>query len=458
MTETTSQNSRTAAFRAAIAHFINERFEAKRKGADDATAASLAARYEYSAWLADAARRVGQIQAVTHVLKATHPDARGSSFHVTPERLPQHLEIGTHSLGEHYADDIVGNAAALDVYKFLKVEVKNRRLLDWFLQDDTDLLSALHDNKATAQEWAAAFKGLVRPSSAALASHEKAKQVYWCCSGEPTDDAGFHLLQPLFSSTLAHAVHAEISEARFGEANAKARHAKWNKQPHDGIYQNYHNLVANKLGGTKPQNISQLNSERGGINYLLASLPPPPWGQERPVSFLGIDSVFSHFLRSKDAYLLIQALRQLLKSNPDPTMETRIKRERIEQELGKALAAFGLEVRYRLHAGWTRNEDCKLHLSEQLWLDPERAELPPRADHEAEDIAFTQAFEWKDWPDEVATRFARELNDILHKAKLPVGDTELKHWAKQAIVDADWPATMQRRAVLSQSAEEQTHG
>jgi CRISPR-associated protein Csy1 len=458
MTETTDQNPRIAAFSAAITHFINERYEAKQKGADEANAVSLAAKYEYSTWLADAARRVGQIQAVTHVLKATHPDARGSSFYVTPERLPQHLEIGTHSLGEHYADDIVGNAAALDIYKFLKVEVENRRLLDWFLQDDADLLSALHDNESTAQEWATAFKGLVRPPSSVLASHEKAKQVYWCCSGEPTDDAGFHLLQPLFSSTLAHAIHTEISEARFGESNTQARHAKRDKQAHDVVYRDYNNLVTRKLGGTKPQNISQLNSERGGVNYLLASLPPA-WNREHPRSFFGIDSIFSRFSRYEDVPSLIRALRQLLKSDPDPIMETRIQREHIEQALGNSLAAFGLEIQQRLQPGWTRDADCKLPLHEQLWLDPKRAQLPPREDHEEEDTAFAQAFEWKDWPDEVASHFARELNDILRKDKLPVGDIELEHWAKQAIVEVtDWPATMRRRAVSSLSAGEQAHG
>ena len=36
----------------------------------------------------------------------------------------------------------------------------------------------------------------------------------------------------------------------------------------------YASLAVQELGGTKPQNISQLNSERRGDNYLLASLPP----------------------------------------------------------------------------------------------------------------------------------------------------------------------------------------
>ncbi|WP_234420839.1 type I-F CRISPR-associated protein Csy1, partial [Xanthomonas fragariae] len=61
----------------------------------------------------------------------THPDARGSSLHVPPDSLPQHAEIGSHLLGAHYAQDVVGNAAALDVFKFLKIEVEGQGLLAW---------------------------------------------------------------------------------------------------------------------------------------------------------------------------------------------------------------------------------------------------------------------------------------------------------------------------------------
>lgn len=58
----TALTERAQVFREAITAFIAERREAKLKGNDDEEAAG---KYEYAAWLADAARRVGQIQAVT---------------------------------------------------------------------------------------------------------------------------------------------------------------------------------------------------------------------------------------------------------------------------------------------------------------------------------------------------------------------------------------------------------
>jgi CRISPR-associated protein Csy1 len=453
MIEATAPPSRTAVFRAAIAGFIRERHEAKTTGKDEA----VASRYGYGVWLADAAERVGRIHAATHIPKATHPGARGSSLLVPPATLPPRAEIGTHTLGTDFAEDVVGDAAALDVYKLLKLPVEGHRLLDWLLQDDADLLAALDDDKTIARTWADAFKALVRPADT-LASHEKAKQVYWLHAGNPTDDAGFHLLQPLFSSTLMHAVHAEIDDARFGDANKEVRQARREKQPHDGVHREYRNLAARKLGGSKPQNISQLNSERGGTNYLLDSLPPK-WQAGLPKNFFRINTALIHFRRYEGVPALLWRLCKLLQTNPEPTMETRQKREEIEQSLGEALAAFGLTVQQRLSAGWTRNADCKLPLYEQLWLDPGRAQLPPREDHEEEDAAFAAAYEWKDWPDEVATRFALEINAILRKRELPVGDVEVKHWAKQAIVEVvDWPATMRRRAVPLPSAQEAAHG
>ncbi|GFM86144.1 type I-F CRISPR-associated protein Csy1 [Pseudomonas cichorii] len=435
MDEGSRPSPRSTLFRAAITAFINERKEAKLKGSDEGDSNQAAGKYDYATWLADAARRVTQIQAVTHVLKATHPDARGSSLHVVPQSLHQHAEVGSHVLGGVYADDIVGNAAALDVYKFLKVEVEGRRLLDWLQANDPDLLNALNDDEATAHEWASAFKGLIR-SASTLASHTMAKQVYWSVSGDPTDNSGFHLLQPLFASSLAHAVHQNINDARFGEANKAARQARRDKQLHDGQYRDYRNLVTRKLGGTKPQNISQLNSERGGVNYLLASIPPI-WKQNRLRDFLKIETALDRFEHFEGVSEQIDALCKLLKSDPPQTLPTRNARKKIEHALNQSLAAFGVTSRELIEPGWSRHTDCELPLCEQLWLDPGRIDLPLRDDHLDEDQAFIAAFERNDWPDQVAKRFGQWLNAILRDIGLPVGDVELRHWTKQAIIEAD---------------------
>jgi CRISPR-associated protein Csy1 len=443
MNEELTRSPRSELFRSSITAFINARRDAKLKSKEEDTDTSQ--KYEYTTWLADAARRVPQIQAVTHVLKATHPDARGTSLHVPPDSLPQHTEVGTHALGATFDDDIVGNAAALDVFKFLKIEVEGRRLLEWMQQGDTDLSLALNADQETAQAWISAFCGLVR-SSPQTSSHEMAKQIYWLVGTNPADNAQYHLLQPLFSSSLAHAVHNEISEARFGEANTQARQAFRAKQAHPAGYRNYSGLAVRKLGGTKPQNISQLNSERGGANYLLAALPPP-WRTDDRIKILNTGSAIERFGHTPVAKALVKRLAEFLLGNPPATEPTRKTRERLEQALADELAAFGAQITAQMPAGWTQDPACTLHESEKLWLDGGRTELPLREGHEQEDAAFNAAYTWGDWPDGVAGRFANWVNERLRAAGLiAVGDVEARHWARQAIIDTAWPIPQQRRA------------
>lgn len=444
MSEKPQAQLRVGLFRTAITTFIEVRRDAKLKGDDDLEAAS---KYEYGTWLADAARRVGQIQAVTHVLKATHPDARGSSLHVVPDTLPQHREIGSHLLGEDFAEDVVGNAAALDVFKFLKTEVDGRRLLDWMQEEDADLKSALSDDDAIATEWMSAFASLVRPA-AEPTTHPMAKQVYWLVDDDPLDDTQYHLLQPLFSSTLAHAVHADIQDARFGEANKEARQAFREKKPSDAPYRDYRNLVARKLGGTKPQNISQLNSERGGVNYLLASLPPPAW-QPSGLNLLKQESAFEGLIWFGGMRELVRALSDFLGGEPDATMETRQHREILERAIAQEMAMFGAAVRGQYTAGWTRHVQCDLPRYQQLWLDPDRVELPLRDDPQqwSDDVDFNTAYDLGNWADEVAAGFGDWLNARLHAAGLvDVQLPERRYWARQAVIDVEWPVPMQRRA------------
>lgn len=448
MTEESEHARRSEGFRSAIAAFIDGRREAKLKGKEDG--AATASKYDYETWLADAARRVGQIQAVTHVLKATHPDARGSSLHVDPAGLPVHREVGSHLLGPGFAEDVVGNAAALDVFKLLKLEVDGRRLLDWMQDGDDDLRAALHADSEVASRWMGAFRNLVR-HDAQPSSHEAAKQVYWLVGEEPEDDRHYQLLQPLFSSSLAHAVHEDIREARFGERNTQARQAFRAKQAFDGDYRDYRNLVARKLGGTKPQNISQLNSERGGINYLLASLPPR-WTRERPRSLLWLDSALERFAYFEDVPKLIKALATFLATDPSQTMATRKIREEMEYALVDKLVLFAAETTVRFEPGWSRDPECVLPQCQQLWLDPERVALPVRVDpehpeSEQQDLAFIKAYDVADWPNEIAGQFATWIKDHLRAAGIVgLGDDQWRHWVGVAIVDAAWPVPMQRRA------------
>lgn len=408
-------SGRSTAIRAVIAEFLKERCNAKleKLKADDplrdVAAHTLRAQFQLSTWLEDAARRVGQIQAVTHSLKPTHPDAKGTNLYCPPASLSAQTLVGSHCLGEAFDSDVVGNAAALDVYKFLKLEHEGQTLLSRLLAGDADVVAALSDQPEQAAEWAASFTGLVQ-ARGRLASHTLAKQVYWLVGDDPVSDADFHLLAPLYASSLAHRVHAAIQDDRFSEAAKEARQARRDKQFHERPTRDYLNLAVQKLGGTKPQNVSQLNSERGGNNYLLASLPPL-WKARDLTPLLRANTLFKRFERQDGVWQALKALRDYLETNPPKTMATRDSRDELAFELISLFVLFGVAFR-SLPEGWSDDPECRLHPAEKVWLDAGAAVQRP-----------------SDWADVLASRYANWLNSQLSsQQRLHMGDPEHQHW------------------------------
>lgn len=419
-------------FKAAIQAFIQGRLQAKldKLTEDDPKRQNLLAQHVPQVWMEDAARRVQQIQAVTHSLKPIHPDARGTNLYVKPAALPALQEVGSHALGQHFTSDVVGNAAALDVYKLLKLEVKGQSLLSALQAADAEAVQALHDDPATAQQLRDAFVSLTEARTEGASSHTRAKQLYWLVGDDATDDAHYELLAPLYATSLTHAVYGEIQEHRFGEANKIARQARRERKHHDGVYCEYPDLAVQKLGGTKPQNISQLNSERGGVNYLLSSLPPI-WKASTQRLPVHAESVFARLFGARpDVLRTLKALRDFLAKDPEPNLETRQRRDALVDKLIDELVALAGELQ-QLQPGWTRDDDrfTQLHRAEQLWLDPLRAELP-------EEEQFAQEWLALEWPAEIGKRFGRWLNQQLQN-RLPAGDVEARAWAKELLADED---------------------
>lgn len=415
-------NIRQEELRAVVETFLTERLDAKLEKLKDDDAnhdekrGELFQQHQFSTWIEVAAGRVSQIQAVTHSLKALHPDAKGSSFYCQPRSLNQHDVVGSHNLPDDFSLDVVGNAAALDVYKFLKLECEGRTLLELAQAGDADLLAVFSQNEAQARTWMTAFADLVN-ASGQMASHTQAKQVYWLTGEDPLNDADYHLLGPLYASSLAHQVFQIINEDRFGEATKEAREHRRAGKYHAQGYSDYPNMAVQKMGGTKPQNISQLNSERRGKNYLLASLPPV-WKSSTFRAPLHTDSVFASFGSRELVRPVVKELSSFLVADPAKTMATRNRRDELTCELFDQLHHYAAEL-HTLEPGWSANPDCDLVYAEKLWLDPYRAQQD------------AVAADWKklEWTQEVRHRFANWLNAQLRlKAKLPVGDMEHMHW------------------------------
>ncbi|MGI0115350.1 type I-F CRISPR-associated protein Csy1 [Zooshikella sp. RANM57] len=375
----------------------------------------LIAQYQKATWLENAAKRVEQIQLVTHAVKYSHPSARGSSHYLeVNSSLQQHALLTTHSIGDERREDVVGNAAALDVYKFLTIDIQGKPLLTRLLNDEIEVKAALSEDTKISEQLAAAFKGITL-SRGAVASHKLVKQIYF-----PIAEQNYHLLSPLYPTCLVQAVYDKIRNDRFGDEAKAAREARFERKMHDNGYSEYPNLVIQKFGGTKPQNISQLNSQRHGESWLLASCPPI-W-KTQPVKLpIGVSSIFKQLGRRKTLRERIVLLRKFLTKTNYNNIAIRTKRAQLVQNIIDEIVHYAASVQ-RHKPGWTADTKCQLDIAEQYWLDPYRAD---------NDEEFQASRISAKWQDTVCSRFAKWFNfELSTQGGLSVGDDEFDFWKK----------------------------
>lgn len=372
--------------------------------------------YQREAWLEDAAKRASQIQLVTHTSKHIHPKSRGSSLYAGEVGVPKdEVYVGTHTLEAKHEDDVVGNAAALDVYKFLSVEYRGKTLIDLVRTNDSEIVSAFSDNSEKANAWMVQFAAIT-DGSAPVASHALTKQLYF-----PLSAGAYHLLAPLYPTSLVHFVYKHLREARFSEDVKLAREARKEGKAFESGYKEYPSIAVQTFGGTKPQNVSQLNSQRSGESWLLPSLPPN-WESAEVNPPLKVRSVFGRWFGNRQRVReLTKVLAKFLASTEYNNVKIRQKRAEFIGYLKDELLHFSAEL-YGLEPGWTADSECRLDRVEALWLDPERAEI---------DEDFGLEYRKGDWQREVASRFGNWLNsELRYHSKLPLGEAEYSEWVR----------------------------
>lgn len=411
MSSDSADPQQAAAIRSIIDTFLRERLEAKQatlKGADSEAHAQLSQSYQRETWLANAAQRVAQIQVVTHAVKFIHPDARGTSIHAPADPASARL---VSSAGERLADDVVGNAAALDVFKLLKREYEGRTLLQLMQDGDINVVMALSDDAAQGHQWLQAFTAIT-DSRGSPTTHALAKQVYF-----PMEGGGYHLLAPLYPTSLVHGIYELLQTSRFSDATKVGRDARRNGRPHAG-YADYPDLATRSFGGSKPQNISQANSERRGIGYLLPSFPPM-WRSRGLQPPTRVDTIFGRWLTSFKALTeTTRALQSFLSDTKHNNVAIRSARSRLVAQIVDEVLYRAMTVQ-QLPGGWSGDPQCKLNVTEALWLDPGRAEL---------DETFADQRIKGDWPEVIAHRFGNWLNQQIRSDQLRVDDSSAAQW------------------------------
>ncbi|WP_299491060.1 type I-F CRISPR-associated protein Csy1 [uncultured Shewanella sp.] len=304
----------------AIVNFFNERKEAWLKknikpsmALDEVNELKQACELQFSLneWLPNAARRAGQISISTHPCTFSHPSSRKNKNGYVSSVLAaiNHSHDGFLKTGNVVAaTDALGNAAALDVYKFLTLIMNDGTTLLNHIQQDTELAQTLLTiNSASYQALKRGFLAMVE-SDVEVITSGKIKQVYFPIED---DEQQYHQLSLLTNSGLVYQLRSRLDKLRFSDETKALRELKKNNGFSEQGYSEIYGLTTIGYGGTKPQNISVLNNQNGGKAHLLSSLPPSI--EKRHVHFPKGD-FFIESLKQYDYADTFKALHKLFKS------------------------------------------------------------------------------------------------------------------------------------------------
>lgn len=362
-------------------------------------------------WLDSASKRASQIAVATHVLKFSNSDAKGTNIYSKADSARDgrpHRYVTTDTL-RHLREDVVGNAAAMDIAGLLQLEVNGVTFLELIAKNDTTPLAHFADTEERLLLWMQGFKSILFDRE--LSSHTLAKQIYF-----PLESGEYHLLAPLYASSLSQALYDRIQENRFGEKAKEARDCRKNEKYSDASVINYPDLALQMFGGTKPQNISRLNSLRAGKSFLLKSVPPFWKSIKHPMKK---NSFWKSF--EKEAAPDLKEFKQFLKSvqKRDNNKDIRDQRHSHVKRLVSKLILLASEIQAK-EPGWSVDSEIPLH--EKLWLDP-----------------FCEGFEEiryeEPWKESISNRFARWLIGKLKKEYEDLSDMDHLYLSEACLED-----------------------
>lgn len=385
-------------------------------------------KFERTHWLDLAVNSMAkQLKFGTHISKGIHPDAKGDNVNFIPKQQRPNTLVGTHSL-VNPALDANGNAAALPLASFFDFDVaEGVKVRDLILADNEQFIASLSDDKETASDYHARFKQVLQSTMENPTTHERNKQMLWVTNNDTAnhlDELQYINIIPLYPSALSYEVYLKINQLRYSDENKKALENRFKPNAKHAPYVSMKDLATVQLGGSKPQNISQLMSRQGGRNYLLPSLPPK-MAQSREFALSKFAQNFFHSKTLKyhihdDFEYVIQVVKDARKIK-----DVRDKRKDAIDRMLHTIFAIAHTLQDK-PAGWSK--DYALSLSQKVWLDPYRADL----DGEEEFAQYKSQNEWqKDILDDFASWFNNELREQFKNLKYDIADAEFTQWKRE---------------------------
>ena len=402
--------------------------------------ANLQQTYHFDNWLDDAANRLAnQLKFGTHISKGVHPGSKGDNINFnSTESLPDGL-VASQALATLALD--ASGAAAFPLAAFFNTPVgatEEIKLRDLIQSDHSALSGAFSSDPDKSDEYQESFKvALLNTPTNNPKTYECNKQVLWPLEENSIAGDSYICLVPLYPSVFTHALYARINDARYSEANKLARDNRKKRTAEQKPYVSISDLAVTKLGGSKPQNVSKLTSEKGGRNYLLPSLPPQIGRQTEFSISKQHRTIFNNSLRYH-CYSGLQELYSVIEA-PNNTVDVREQRKEALDMILVQILGIAASIQKRNQAGWSK--DYQLDGAEKHWLDPERANLK-------DEETFAKQRASGDWVNQIEHSFSLWLNHILREK------FKKQHHAFNDVEHIEWLKAMRASIKASQRAGE----
>ncbi|ART83664.1 type I-F CRISPR-associated protein Csy1 [Oceanisphaera profunda] len=365
-------------------------------------------------WLPNAAKRAGQISLASHPCTFSHPSARKNKNGYVSSiiaRADRAADGFLRSGNLQVEIDALGNAAALDVYKFLTLVMEDGDTLLEHLQQDSELANHLLTcGEGHIDELKSGFLEMVAVKDEAITS-SKIKQVYFPVTAE---EQGYHLLSILSHSGHIFEMRQRLDKLRFSDDTKATRELRRNNQFSSVGYQEIYNLTTIGYGGTKPQNISVLNNQNAGKAHLLLSMPP----ELAPRSVrLPTGNFFGDVLYPRQLQQTFEAFHRLLTADYNNANIRNARDYRIQEYLDQLILKMW-QVR-RAFGDQPHARPAHLEPYQKQWLFPEyQAERTPDAPWLSTLV------------EDAARHFIFSYQRVAGKSAIQLGDTELAAFAR----------------------------
>ena len=299
-------------------------------------------------WLVESSKKAGQMYLSTHVCKFSHPDGKTSPI-IAKKQFAKDGYLRSGNV-KNTKLDAYGNAAALAIYKFLNLEMEDGKTLLEHIEKNTVPPNVLGKDSLDIP-YEKLRKGIlkIKKQTELLVTSTKIKQVYF-----PVDKS-YHQLSLLTPSGLISSMKKRINKIHFSEESKEARKSRNANEYSEKKYRQIYDLTIIGYGGTKPQNISILNSNYGGKFYLLPSWPPKL--EKRKIRF-PTKNFFQECLRPCSYKKSFFHLHRIL-SDEKSNKEIRQNRDKVILDIFYQILGQIKKIRQQGDFGWTDNKNYK---------------------------------------------------------------------------------------------------